>query len=135
MGEIEAPGVDEHHVHKAVGSQFEAEDSGQLVEDIGGQRQDSGADRRFLIERLAEAALEVDPAEEVLIGNGRRAQLRVGTHVLDIGLDEGSVLLDDLGEESLAIGSTAKKGCLLGSKNRECCRRGRGLVAEESVEG
>ena len=46
--------------------------------------------------------LELDAPKEVLVGFGNLAQNRIGLHVLDVGLDERSPLLDSLDDDLLA---------------------------------
>ena len=55
---------------------------------------------------------EVDAREEVLVGLGHLEEHRIGLHVLDVGLDERSALLDDLDHFLLADDRLVDQGIL-----------------------
>ena len=65
---------------------------------------------------VADDLAEFDAAEEVLIGLGDLTEDGVRAHVLDVGLDERSALLDGLDDFLLASDGLVDEGVLPGGQ-------------------
>ena len=69
-----------------------------------------------LVGVVADDLAELDASEEVLVGLGDLAEDGVGPHVLDVGFDEGSALLDGLDDLLFAHDGLIDEGVLPGGQ-------------------
>src|SRR5882757_9010351 len=107
---VEVVGVHQQHLDKAGFVEGEVQASAEAADSGQGMLEEShlvaaAALRGLLVDRVGlviDDALEIDAAEEVLVGLGHLTKERVGLHVLDVSLNQGRPFLDGLDDHLLA---------------------------------
>src|SRR5580658_4254893 len=93
---IEIRRVDEHHVHEAVRRKLQFKHARHPVYEALRTREHAFLLCTLFIKMFDEASPEINASQEIFVRHRDIPQLRIGPHVLDVGLDQRGVLLNNL---------------------------------------